>query len=558
MTGTVVTFYSYKGGVGRTFALANTAAVLARWGYRTLCVDWDLDAPGLTHYLRPWLAAQPTAGVVDLVAARAAGERPKPGDYVVPVALPDAADRLDLLPAGAGDEAYVRRSQELDWADLYERRDLGGLLESWRERWTADYDVVLVDSRTGITDIGGICTAQLPDLLVMLFTANEQSLGGTLDVARRAWRAHNALPYDRAGLRVVPVPSRFDAREEYERAGQWQARFTAELAPLVGPWASRELPVEKLLGHLTIPYVSYWSFGEDLPAVVEPDPTPDRIGYALESLAALVAHRLDRTELLASSRDAYVAAAARAGLRKGAVAGYDVFISSAGSQEWMAAWLARALADRALSVFTTREPIGIGFAPAGQRRLPVRDAIARSAALVVLLGPDGAVGPEVELFLRQALDDASVRPVIPVLLPHTGRIPPNHLLSQFQAARLPDDSEESLRALATEIERIAARTAPVPAQREPALPEAFAEAADLLDDALVWRLDDLRWQLVEQQVGAMEDALAERDEPAIVDLTSDLAQLGPVRSSYRGNAGPVDIPGQLAARVRPLIARLRG
>lgn len=46
MTGTVVTFYSYKGGVGRTFALANTAATLCRWGYRTLCIGWDLDAPG--------------------------------------------------------------------------------------------------------------------------------------------------------------------------------------------------------------------------------------------------------------------------------------------------------------------------------------------------------------------------------------------------------------------------------------------------------------------------------------------------------------------------------
>src|SRR3954447_23512433 len=196
MTGTVVPFYSYKGGVGRAFAVANTAAVLARWGYRTLCVDWDLDAPGLTHYLRPWLAGPPTAGVVDLVTAVAGGDSPEPSGYVVPVDLPGTADRLELLAAGAGDDEYVRRSQALDWAGLYERRDLGEQLERWRGRWVADYDVVLVDSRTGITDIGGICTAQLPDVLVMLFTANEQSLGGTLDVARRAWRAHNALPYD--------------------------------------------------------------------------------------------------------------------------------------------------------------------------------------------------------------------------------------------------------------------------------------------------------------------------------------------------------------------------
>src|SRR3954468_12693743 len=101
MTGTVVTFYSYKGGVGRTFALANTAAVLARWGYRILCVDWDLDAPGLTHYLRPWLSGAPTSGLVDLITDLAAGGEPDPLGRVLAVDLPDAAGRLDLLPAGA-------------------------------------------------------------------------------------------------------------------------------------------------------------------------------------------------------------------------------------------------------------------------------------------------------------------------------------------------------------------------------------------------------------------------------------------------------------------------
>jgi Mrp family chromosome partitioning ATPase len=45
--GTIATFYSYKGGVGRTQALANIAVLLSRWGYRVLCVDWDLEAPGL-------------------------------------------------------------------------------------------------------------------------------------------------------------------------------------------------------------------------------------------------------------------------------------------------------------------------------------------------------------------------------------------------------------------------------------------------------------------------------------------------------------------------------
>src|SRR5262245_66423772 len=69
MNGTVLTFYSYKGGVGRSFTLANIAVLLARWGYRVLTIDWDLEAPGLHHYFAPILPRQPKGGVIDLAYA---------------------------------------------------------------------------------------------------------------------------------------------------------------------------------------------------------------------------------------------------------------------------------------------------------------------------------------------------------------------------------------------------------------------------------------------------------------------------------------------------------
>jgi MinD-like ATPase involved in chromosome partitioning or flagellar assembly len=162
MTGTIVTFYSYKGGVGRSLALANAAAVLARWGYRVLCIDWDLDAPGLSFYFRPWIPAEAEAGLVDLVARHAAGEIAEPRRYTVPVDLPGVEGRLDLLPAGSGQDRYVRQVQDIDWAVLYERHGFGAFLERCRAEWTNDYDFVLVDSRTGITTSAGSARRSCP------------------------------------------------------------------------------------------------------------------------------------------------------------------------------------------------------------------------------------------------------------------------------------------------------------------------------------------------------------------------------------------------------------
>lgn len=83
--GKVVTFYSYKGGAGRTMALANVAWILASNGLRVLVVDWDLDSPGLHRYFHPFLdpaKVAATPGIIELLtdyaweAARVATGRP--------------------------------------------------------------------------------------------------------------------------------------------------------------------------------------------------------------------------------------------------------------------------------------------------------------------------------------------------------------------------------------------------------------------------------------------------------------------------------------------------
>src|SRR5262245_66306584 len=84
--GIIYTFYSYKGGVGRTMALVNVGVLLAltdtgeKTRPRVLLVDWDLEAPGLDTYFELIGASNKTSnyrarpGIVDLLEAQSKGE----------------------------------------------------------------------------------------------------------------------------------------------------------------------------------------------------------------------------------------------------------------------------------------------------------------------------------------------------------------------------------------------------------------------------------------------------------------------------------------------------
>src|ERR1700704_3642913 len=69
--GAVITFYSYKGGVGRSMALANIGILLAKWGKKTLLIDWDLEAPGLENYFKSLIPDYPSLaqkeGLMDIL-----------------------------------------------------------------------------------------------------------------------------------------------------------------------------------------------------------------------------------------------------------------------------------------------------------------------------------------------------------------------------------------------------------------------------------------------------------------------------------------------------------
>ncbi len=172
----IYTFYSYKGGVGRTMALANIAELFHQSGLKVLMVDWDLEAPGLERFF-PSVDLQQTLdqpGIMDMLlhykeqmAQEPDEDTPpeleSPGAYIINI-YPDQPDpghegELYLLTAGRRSQShfpdYAQAVMAFDWQDFYDSWK-GEFYFDWlREQFEDIADVILIDSRTGVTEMGG-------------------------------------------------------------------------------------------------------------------------------------------------------------------------------------------------------------------------------------------------------------------------------------------------------------------------------------------------------------------------------------------------------------------
>ena len=241
---TIVTFYSLRGGVGRTTALASTAMILAGRGRRVLCIDMDLEAPGLS-FLLGGHEPDTDQGVVPLLLALERGDEIDIRDHVQRVT---DADELYCLPAGRLGVDYAERLRLISPETWYLEtpNPLHRLIESAKES-SLDPDLILIDARTGISPTSAPLLFDVSDMAVVCFFPHPQARRGTEllvrallnSTSRRSTEDLAVAPEPR--FIVAPVPPGPSAQRLQSRATEWieewlssqQARRTADTGPLL-------------------------------------------------------------------------------------------------------------------------------------------------------------------------------------------------------------------------------------------------------------------------------------------------------------------------------------
>ena len=237
--GKLISFYSFKGGVGRTQLCCNVASYLAfKRNKRVLLWDWDFEAPGISHYFEIHTIDPKYVGTVDLFESyltldhgtEEAYKTTLEIDHIIDLGKPlNRDDKNDscihLLPSGNfSNPKYSSQIVQFDWYYFFHVRN-GKDYVSWlKSHLLKEYDYVLIDSRTGLSDYGGICNKLLPDINVLLMAANHQNIRNTERIAKD-------IKQSDATRLILPVLTRLNTN--HEKFGYWANEFSAKFYHLL-------------------------------------------------------------------------------------------------------------------------------------------------------------------------------------------------------------------------------------------------------------------------------------------------------------------------------------
>ncbi len=220
-----VVFFSIKGGVGRSSALAATAWAFAQAGKRVLVLDMDLESPGLSSSLLPEIQ-QPTYGITDWLVEdlvdnaeavfqdmRATSDLSHDGEiYVVPAHGANPGEYVAKL-ARVWMPKIAADGTRQNWSARLRR-----LIDDLERRM--EPDIILIDSRAGIDEVASACVTELGAKLILLFALEGSQTWTGYRILFEHWLRHGAALDIRKSLQIVGALLPETGRDEYIRGLQ--------------------------------------------------------------------------------------------------------------------------------------------------------------------------------------------------------------------------------------------------------------------------------------------------------------------------------------------------
>ena len=267
----IVTFYSYKGGVGRSQLLANLAAYLCYYeNKKVLMIDWDLEAPGLDYFFK-FDRRKIKKGLIevfeDYINTVKGSKEIEPNDLpnfehcIYRIDTTRNGGALDLIPsANYNQNDYSHRISTFDWFDFYNRLEGKYYIEYLKEYLnTLDYNTIFIDSRTGISDYLGICNIQLPEKNVIVVAASKQNIDGSYEVVKKIKES----PYTNEVRKtpfILPIFSRIDTTEQ-EQYKEWRVEFEEKFSETITT-STKNRNASNIISETTIIYTTNLAYGE--------------------------------------------------------------------------------------------------------------------------------------------------------------------------------------------------------------------------------------------------------------------------------------------------------
>ena len=177
--------------------------------------------------------------------------------------------------AASYDSAYISRVMGFDWFMFYERFHGGQFFDSFKRQLVAAYDYVLIDGRTGPSDMGGTATVRLPDVLMLCMTLDDSAAPEAL-----ARTAEQVTAYHE-GVRIVPIVTKVDLAGK-AKADSARERIKGFFAPYLTHLSEAERT--EYWRAVQVLYDPYYSYGPVLSTFGDASGWPDSMLSSMERI----------------------------------------------------------------------------------------------------------------------------------------------------------------------------------------------------------------------------------------------------------------------------------